>query len=195
MRKVGEKIQQRIRINNAIRAPKVRLIDEEGGQLGVVSFAEALLKAENAGLDLVEVAPNVDPPVCKILDFGKYRYEQEKKLQKSKKSQKNQEIKGIRLSVKIGQNDFDTKLRKAQEFLGKGNKVALQLRFKGREMAHRELGEKVLRNFVEAMGEVVVEQEPKMLGRGMNMVVAPKVNQGKKEIEDKGKNEDQTKNA
>lgn len=144
--------------------------------MGVVGFSEALLKAEEVGLDLVEVAPNVDPPVCKILDFGKFKYEQEKKVQKSKKSQKNQEIKGIRLSVKIGQNDLDTKLKKANEFIAKGSKVALQLRFKGREMAHKELGEKVLRRFVEAMGEIVIEQEPKMLGRGMNMVIAPKKN-------------------
>lgn len=122
----------------------------------------------------MEVSPNADPPVCKILDYGKYRYEQEKKLQKSKKAQKNQEIKGIRLSVKIGQNDFDTKLKKAKGFIEKGDKVQLQLRFKGREMAHKELGEKVLRSFVEGIGEVTVEQEPKMLGRGMNMVVAPK---------------------
>lgn len=122
----------------------------------------------------MEVSPNADPPVCKILDYGKYRYEQEKKLQKSKKAQKNQEIKGIRLSVKIGQNDFDTKLKKAKGFIEKGDKVQLQLRFKGREMAHKDLGEKVLRSFVEGIGEVTVEQEPKMLGRGMNMVVAPK---------------------
>jgi translation initiation factor IF-3 len=152
----------------------VRLIDAEGNQFGVVELSSALLKAEDAGLDLVEISPNAEPPVCKILDYGKYKYEQEKKLQKSKKSQKNQEIKGIRLSVKIGQNDFDTKLRKAQGFIEKGSKLQLQLRFKGREMAHRELGEKVLRSFVEALGEVTVEQEPKMLGRGMNMVVAPR---------------------
>lgn len=197
MQKVGVNIQQRIRINNAIRAPKVRLIDEDGGQLGVVGFSEALLKAEASGLDLVEVASNIEPPVCKIMDFGKYKYEQEKKIQKSKKSQKNQEIKGIRLSVKIGQNDLDTKLKKAMQFLGKGNKVALQLRFKGREMAHKELGEKVLRNFVEAMGEVVVEQEPKMLGRGMNMVVAPKkqIQEKKQEVTEEDKNEKQTKNT
>lgn len=110
------------------------------------------------------------------MDFGKFRYEQEKKLQKAKKAQKNQEIKGIRLSVKIGQHDFDTKLGKAKEFLSKGNKVSLQLRFKGREMAHKDLGEKVMRDFVVALGEVVVEQEPKFQGRGMTMTVAPKKN-------------------
>lgn len=174
MSKVGERISQKVRINSAIRAPKVRLIDAEGNQFGVVELSSALLKAEEAGLDLVEVSPNAETPVCKILDYGKYKYEQEKKLQKSKKAQKNQEIKGIRLSVKIGQNDFDTKLKRAKGFLEKGSKLQLQLRFKGREMAHRELGEKVLRSFVERLEDVTVEQEPKMLGRGMNMVVAPK---------------------
>ena len=174
MSKVGERISQKVRINSAIRAPKIRLIDANGEQFGVVDLDAALLKAESVGLDLVEISPNAEPPVCKILDYGKYRYEQEKKLQKSKKAQKNQEIKGIRLSVKIGQNDFDTKLRKAKGFIEKGHKLQLQLRFKGREMAHRELGEKVLRDFVEKLEEVTVEQEPKMLGRGMNMVVAPK---------------------
>lgn len=172
--KVGIKeISQKVRINSSIRAPKVRLIDENGEQLGVVSLDVALLKAEDAGFDLVQVSPDGDSPVCKILDYGKYKYEQEKKLQKSKKSQKNTEVKGIRLSVKIGQHDFDTKLKKAKEFLERGNKLTLQLRFRGREMAHKELGVGVLRKFVEALGEVKVEQEPKMLGKGMNMTVAP----------------------
>lgn len=167
--------RDKTRINEAIRAPKVRLIDENGGQVGIVNIAEALLKAEEVGLDLVEISPNLEIPITKIMDFGKYKYEQGKKLQKSRQSQKNQEVKGIRLSVKIGKHDLDTKSARAKEFIEKGNKVALQLRFKGREMAHRELGEKVLRNFVETLGEdVVVESEPKMLGRGMNMTVAPR---------------------
>lgn len=140
--------------------------------MGVVSLAAALLKAEEAGLDLVEVSPNLDIPVCKIIDWGKYRYEQEKKLQKAKKQQKVQEQKGIRLSVKIGKHDFETKVTQAKEFLAKGSKLALQLRFRGREMAHPELGAKVLKDFVEALGEVTVEQEPKMQGRSMNMTVS-----------------------
>lgn len=110
-----------------------------------------------------------------MLDYGKFKYEQDKKLQKSKKAQKAQELKGVRLSVKIGQHDFETKAAKARDFLDKGHKVALQLRFKGREMAHKELGQKVLIDFAQAMGdEITVEQEPKMLGRGMTMVIAPK---------------------
>lgn len=143
----------------------------------MTSLEEALLKAEEAGLDLVEIAPGAETPVAKIMDFGKYRYEQEKKLQKSRKAQKSQEIKGIRLSVKIGKHDFDTKAEKAREFLEKGNKISLQLRFRGREMAHKELGEKVLRDFVSEMGEVVIEQEPKLQGRGMSMTIAPKKKQ------------------
>jgi translation initiation factor IF-3 len=126
-------------------------------------------------MDLVQVSPDIEVPVVKILDFGKYRYEQDKKQQKARKAQKNQEIKGIRLSVKIGKHDFDTKLKRAKEFIESGSKVTLQLRFKGREMAHPELGEKVLRDFVAALGEEVnIEQEPKLQGRGMTMNVAPK---------------------
>lgn len=163
-----------MRINNEIKSPNVRLIDEKGEQLGVVTFSSALSAAEEAGLDLVEVNPKADPPVCRIIDWGKFRYEQKKKLQKSKKVQATQEIKGIRLSVKIGKHDFDTKLTRAKKFLEKGNKLQLQLRFKGREMAHPELGQKVLQDFAVAMGEVIIEQQPKMQGRAMNMTVAPK---------------------
>jgi translation initiation factor IF-3 len=155
-----------------IRAPKVRLIDENGDQLGIVSLDAALLKAEDSGLDLVQVSADIAEPVCKILDYGKYRYEQEKKLQKSKKAQKNTDVKGIRLSVKIGQHDFETKLKRANEFLEKGHKLSLQLRFKGREMAHTGLGADVLKRFVESIPGAVIEQEPKMMGRGMTMVVA-----------------------
>lgn len=126
------------------------------------------------GVDLVQVSQDMDVPVAKLMDYGKYKYEQDKKLQKSKKAQKIQEIKGIRLSVKIGKHDFDTKLGKAKEFLEKGNKIGLQLRFRGREMAHPELGEKVIRDFVAELGDVVVEQQPKLQGRGMTMTVAPK---------------------
>lgn len=140
-----------------------------------MALSEALAKASDAGLDLVEVSPNAETPVVRIIDYGKYRYEQEKKLQKAKKAQKNQEIKGIRLSVKIGKHDFDTKLARAKEFVDKGNKLSLQLRFKGREMAHPELGKKVLDEFVAALGEdIVVESDPKMQGRSMNMTVSQK---------------------
>lgn len=126
-------------------------------------------------MDLVEVSAGAEVPVVKMLDFGKFKYEQDKKIQKAKKAQKAQEIKGIRLSVKIGEHDFETKAKKAKEFLEKGHKVALQLRFKGREMAHKELGEKVLREFASILGEdIAVDQEPKLVGRGMTMVVGKK---------------------
>ena len=164
-----------MKVNSEIRAPKVRLIDEEGTQFGVVTLSEALLKASDSGLDLVEVSPNAEIPVAKIIDYGKYRYEQEKKQQKAKKAQKNQEVKGIRLSVKIGRHDFDTKLSKAREFVEKGSKLSLQLRFKGREMAHPELGKKVLDEFVTALGEdMIIDSEPKMQGRSMTMTLSPK---------------------
>lgn len=164
-----------------------------GEQLGVIDLNEALLKAEEAGLDLVQVSPDDNSPVCKILDYGKYRYEQEKKLQKSKKSQKNTDVKGIRLSVKIGQHDFDTKLKKAREFLEKGHKLSLQLRFKGREMAHTELGKEVLMRFIEALGDVNIEQEAKLMGRGMTVVISPTNKQKKEAKEEKGVKEDEDK--
>ncbi|MDD3480738.1 MAG: translation initiation factor IF-3 [Patescibacteria group bacterium] len=159
-------------MNENIRAPKVRLIDENGNQVGVVSRKEALFAAEQAGLDLVEVSSG-DTPVCKILDYGKYKYEQDKKSQKSKKAQKSQEMKIIRLSVKIGKHDFDTKAKKAKKFIEKGHKLSLELRFKGREMVHKDLGEKVLRDFATELGDIRVDQEPKLAGRSISMVVSP----------------------
>lgn len=149
------------------------MIDQDGNQLGVVSLREALLKAEEAGLDLLQVSPDSDEPVCKIIDYGKYKYDQDKKLQKSKRQQKIQEIKSVRLSVKIGRHDFETKASNAKKFIEKGHKVALQLRFKGREMVHTELGEKVLRDFAAEIPNTKIEQEPKMLGKGMTLIIAP----------------------
>ncbi|MDD3678646.1 MAG: translation initiation factor IF-3 [Patescibacteria group bacterium] len=166
-------ITNKLRINHQIRAPKVRLIDSDGTQIGIVSISEALLKAEESGLDLIEISPNLEVPVCKLMDYGKYKYDLDKKEQKAKKSRAQNEVKGIRLSVKIGKHDFDTKAKRAKEFLEKGHKISLQLRFKGREMIHRDLGEKVLRDFADSLGETITEQEPKMLGRGMTMVLGP----------------------
>lgn len=124
-------------------------------------------------MDLLQVSPDSEEPVCKIIDYGKFKYDQDKKLQKSKQLQKAQEIKNVRLSVKIGRHDFETKALSAKKFIEKGHKVSLQLRFKGREMAHTELGEKVLREFASEITGTIVEQEPKLLGRGMTMVIAP----------------------
>lgn len=122
----------------------------------------------------MEVSPDAEMPVCKIIDYGKYKYDLTKKEQKSKKTRSQGDVKGIRLSVKIGRHDFETKVRKAKGFLEKGNKVSLQLRFKGREIAHKELGEKILRDFALELGEVLIEEEPKIIGRGMTMMVSSK---------------------
>jgi translation initiation factor IF-3 len=153
----------------------VRLISEDGEQLGVVRTVEAIEKAKEAGLDLVEVSPNAVPPVAKIMDWGKFRYEQQKQQQKAKAKQKTQELKTIRLGVKIGQHDLDTKLRTAEKFLDHGDKVKFQLRFRGREVVHKELGEKILLGIAETLIEKTeVEQAPTFAGREMTLVVAPK---------------------
>ena len=153
----------------------MRLISEEGEQLGVVPTREAIEKAKEAGLDLVEVSPNAVPPVAKILDWGKYRYEQQKQQQKAKSKQRTQELKTIRLGVKIGSHDLETKLRTATKFLEHGDKVKFQLRFRGREVVHKELGEKILLNVAEALLEKAeVEQAPIFAGREMTLVVGPR---------------------
>ena len=128
------------RINEMIRVREVRLIDDEGNQLGIVATQEALRMAKDKDLDLVEVSPNANPPVCKILDYGKYKFEQEKKLRDSKKNQKVLKLKEIRMQPKIGSGDLDTKAKHIQEFLDEGDKVKVTIRFRGRELAHTELG-------------------------------------------------------
>ena len=132
------------RINEMIRVREVRLIDDEGNQLGIVATQEALKMAKDRDLDLVEVSPNANPPVCKILDYGKYKFEQEKKLRDSKKNQKVLKLKEIRMQPKIGSGDLDTKAKHIQEFLDEGDKVKVTIRFRGRELAHTELGYDVL---------------------------------------------------
>lgn len=152
----------------------MRLISDEGEQLGVVATKLALEMAREVGLDLVEVSPNTVPPVAKIMDFGKHRYEQQKQLQKAKSKQKTQELKTIRLGVKIGSHDLETKLRTATKFLEHGDKVKFQLRFRGREVVHKELGEKILLDIAETLtGITEVEQAPTFAGREMTLVVAP----------------------
>lgn len=155
----------------------MRLISDEGEQLGVVPTRQAIEMAKDAGLDLVEVSPNAVPPVAKIMDWGKYRYEQQKQMQKAKAKQKTTELKTIRLGVKIGSNDLSTKLRTAEKFLGHEDKVKFQLRFRGREVVHKELGEKILLSIIETFGEKIeVEQMPTFAGKEMTIVVAPKRN-------------------
>jgi translation initiation factor IF-3 len=150
------------------------LIDENGEMVGVLTKSEALQKAQNAGLDLVEVSPNADPPVCKILDYGKYKYEQQKKKAEAKKKQKVIEIKEIQLRPGIDENDFQVKLRAIRRFIEEGNKVKVSMRFRGREIAHHELGMQVLERLREELLETVkVENQPKLEGKQMIMVLAP----------------------
>ena len=163
------------RVNGAIRAPKVRCIDPDSNQLGVLELRDAILKAESFGLDLVEVQPNVDPPVCKILDYGKYKYEAQKRANEARKKQKIIEVKEIKLRPNIDDHDYQVKMRNVVKFLAGGDKVKVTLRFRGREMAHQELGANVLRRVREETEEIAkIEAHPKMEGRQMIMVLAPK---------------------
>ena len=163
------------RINGAIRVPKVRCIDPEGEQLGVIDTIEAIQKAEDFGLDLVEVQPNADPPVCKILDYGKFKYEAQKRANEARKKQKIIEVKEIKLRPNIDEHDYQVKMRNVQKFLNSGDKVKVTLRFRGREMAHQELGANVLTRVREETVEFAkVEAMPKLEGRQMIMVLAPK---------------------
>lgn len=163
------------RINEMIRVREVRLIDDEGNQKGIVPTLEALKMAKDKDLDLVEVSPNANPPVCKILDFGKYRFEQEKKLRESKKNQKVLKLKEIRMQPKIGSGDLDTKAKHVQEFLDDGSKVKVTIRFRGRELAHTELGYDVLQEVLKRLTSAyVVEKAPAMDGKTMSMTIAAK---------------------
>lgn len=167
-------IRDRLRINNRIRARDVRLIDENGAQVGVVSIREALIMAEERGLDLVEVAPNAIPPVCRILDYGKFRYEQSKKEREARKNQKQVDIKQIRLEPKTDDHDLDVKAKQARRFLLDGDKVKFNLRFRGREIFHQEIGLQMLEQMAEELRDIaVVEQRPLMEGRVLTLLLAP----------------------
>ena len=163
------------RINEMIRVREVRLIDDEGNQLGIVPTNQALNMARDKDLDLVEVSPNANPPVCKILDYGKYRFEQEKKLRESKKNQKVLKLKEIRMQPKIGPGDHDTKAKHVQEFLDEGDKVKVTIRFRGRELAHTDLGYGVLNEVLKRLTSAyVVEKQPAMDGKTMSMTISAK---------------------
>lgn len=158
-----------------IRVREVRLIDDEGNQLGIVPTVEAVRLAKEKELDLVEVSPNATPPVCKILDYGKYRFEQEKKLRDSKKNQKVLKLKEIRMQPKIGSGDLDTKARHIQEFLDEGDKVKVTIRFRGRELAHTELGFEVLNEVLKRLTSAYnIDKPAAMDGRNMSMTISPK---------------------
>ena len=162
-------------INEQIRDREVRLIGPDGEQIGVVSAREAQKIADDAGLDLVKIAPNAKPPVCKVIDYGKYRYELARKEKDAKKKQKTVELKEIRLSPNIDTNDLNTKMNAAKKFLAKGNKVKITLRFRGREMAHMNQSKHILDDIAENLADVaVVEKAPKIEGRSIGMVLAEK---------------------
>lgn len=163
------------RYNKFINVPKVRVIDENGDNLGVLLTPEAIEQAAEVGLDLVEVSPNADPPVCKFLDIGKYKYEAQKKANLARKTQKTQEIKEIKMRPNIDDHDYDTKMKKVVDFIGEGDKVKVTLRFRGREMAHQQLGMQLLRRVAENTAEIAkVEAHPRLEGRQMLMVLSPK---------------------
>ena len=163
------------RYNQLIQSDKVRVIDENGENLGVMYTREAIDQAAEVGLDLVEVSPNADPPVCKFLDVGKYRYEAQKKANQARKSQKTQEIKEIKMRPNIDDHDYDVKMRAMHKFIGEGDKVKVTLRFRGRELSHQQLGMNLLRRVQEDIAEVAkVEAYPRMEGRQMLMVVSSK---------------------
>ena len=163
------------RVNEEIRAPQVRLIDQDGEMQGVMSARDAVARAFAVGLDLLEISPNAEPPVVKILDYGKYKYELQKKKNEAKKKQKVIEIKEVKVRPNIDENDYQVKMRQMKSFIDEGDKVKVTLRFRGREMAHPELGMKLL-NKVKADFEPTtrVEYEPKMEGKQMIMILAPK---------------------
>lgn len=163
-----------VRINGKIRAREVRVIGDDGQQLGVIPLSEAIVLARNRGVDLVEVAPNATPPVCRLVDFGKYKYEQEKRQKESKKHQHGNKVKEIQLSATIDPHDFKTKMQHAIDFLCDDMKVKASLRFRGREMAHTEFGFQVVRRFIQEIGPWGHQDfEPKLNGRSINVMISP----------------------
>lgn len=163
-----------MRINREIRADRLRVVTEDGGQLGIMTFRDALSKAEDMGMDLVEIAPNAKPPVAKIIDYGKLRYAQAKKEKEGKKSQVIIKVKEVKLKPNIDTHDFETKVKRAREFLLKGNKVRISIMFRGREMLHIDLGQKVVRQFCDDLADIaIVEAPPKLMGRTMSTTLSP----------------------
>ena len=162
-------------MNYEINVPQVRLVGPDGEMIGIVSSREAMARAEETGFDLVEISPNADPPVCKLLDFGKFKYEQQKKKNEARKKQKIIEVKEIKLRPNIDDHDYDVKMRAATGFLDEGDKVKVTMRFRGREMMHQDLGMNVLMRVKEQLDPLAkVEQTPQLEGRQMTMVLAPR---------------------
>ena len=172
---VAPPVREGPRVNDDIQANEVRLIDQDGNQLGIVATGDAIIRASSVGLDLVEVAPNVSPPVCKILDYGKLKYQTQKKKSEARKKQKTIDVKEVKFRPNIEQHDYDVKMRAMRRFLEEGDKVKVTLRFRGREMVHQHLGVKVLDRVREETDELAkVEQMPQMEGRQMIMILAPR---------------------
>lgn len=162
------------RVNRRIRVPEIRVIGEDGEQLGIMPTIQALRRAESVSLDLVEVQPRAKPPVCKIMDYGKYKYEQSRKLTESKKKQQQIELKEVKFRPKTGEHDFDVKVRNLKKFLEKGNKGKVTVMFRGREIVHPDMGREMLNRVIQALGdEATIEQTPRLEGRQMVMIVAP----------------------
>ena len=161
------------RINYQITSPQLRLLDEEGKQIGVISKIEALQKAKELDLDVVEIAPKAVPPVAKLIDYKKFKYQEQKKERESKKNQKNVGIKEIRLRPFIGQHDFDTRLAQAKEFLADGNQVKINVFFKGREITRKEFGYNVIKRFLTTLESIKVVKEPRMEGKALVVMVVP----------------------
>lgn len=178
---------KRLRVNDFIRISPVRLIDENNEQVGVVDLDEAKQRARAAELDLVEVAPNSTPPVCRVMDYGKWKYQQKKKEQKAKSHSKQSEMKGIRLRPNIGDHDLDIKVDHAREFLDDGHKVQFTMIFRGRQMAHRDLALQAMNAVAHRLGDISkVETPARMMGRRMTMVLSPDKTAGKTKSEDGG---------
>ncbi|MBS7365472.1 MAG: translation initiation factor IF-3 [Oscillospiraceae bacterium] len=177
-------------INEEILDKELRIISDTGEQLGIMSAEEALKIAEERELDLVKISPAAKPPVCKIMDYGKFRFEQAKREKEAKKNQRVMEVKEVRMSPNIDANDFNTKLKNAQKFLNDGDRVKVSIRFRGREMAHTHIGETLLRDFAAKCGEIAnLDKEPKLEGRNMSMFLSPKsaaaIKKAQKEAEKK----------
>ena len=167
--------QVNYQINDEIRDKEVRVISDNGEQLGIMPAAEALRVAEERDLDLVKIAPGSNPPVCKIMDYGKYRFEQSKREKEAKKNQHVIEVKEIRMSPSIGENDFNTKLKNGQKFLSGGDRLKVTVRFRGREMAHTNIGEQLLRDFAAKCADIAnLDKQPKLEGRNMSIFLSPK---------------------
>jgi translation initiation factor IF-3 len=178
LRSIGGNSINELRVNGAIRAKEVRVVAPDGSQIGVKKLNEAMWLAEQLDLDLVEVAPNAKPPVCRLMDYGKYKYEQSVKQREARKNQTRTTIKELRMKVRIGDHDFDITSRKTEEFLRDGDKVKVTIRFRGREQERPAFGRDLMDRLAEAVSGVgVVEQNPKIEGRSMTMVLAPSRNQ------------------